>query len=92
VLKKIVFTLVVMGCGDAMQNKDFGVECEAYDDQYSHTILFCGGKDTENVEDIFEVCNYRQRSDHQVDGCVSSLDLMEFDSDCEVQHVCDRGE
>ena len=41
----------------------------------------------ENVEDVFQVCNYQHRADRQVEDCVANFDLMEFDDDCDVQHV-----
>jgi len=87
-LKKIVLALVLFGCGDGLPDKDFGKECEVHDEGYSHTVLFCGGRDVENVEDVFQVCNYQQRADRQIEDCVSNFDLMEFDDDCDVQHVC----
>tara|TARA_S200000501_G_scaffold94051_1_gene87389 strand:+ start:3361 stop:3645 length:285 start_codon:yes stop_codon:yes gene_type:complete len=86
-LKKIVLALAVFGCGE-FPDKDFGQECEVYHDMYSHTVLFCGGRDVENVEDVFQVCNYQHRADRQVEDCVANFDLMEFDDDCDVQHVC----
>lgn len=89
-MKKIVLALLMFGCGDGLPDKDFGRVCETYDDKYSHTILFCGGRQAEDVRDTFEVCNYRHRADSHPDDCVSNFDLMEFDADCEVQHVCWR--
>ena len=88
-MKKIVLALSVFGCGE-FPDKDFGQECEVYHDMYSHTVLFCGGREVGNVEDVFQVCNYQRRSSDQVEDCVSNFDLMEFDEDCDVQHVCWR--
>ena len=65
-MKKIVLALVLFGCGDGLPDKDFGKECEVHDEGYSHTVLFCGGRDVENVEDVFQVCNYQQRADRQL--------------------------
>tara|TARA_B100001057_G_C22551230_1_gene833534 strand:- start:175 stop:462 length:288 start_codon:yes stop_codon:yes gene_type:complete len=87
-LKKIVLALAMFGCGDGLPDKNFGRECEVYNDMYSHTVLFCGGRDVNNVEDVFQVCNYQHRADRQVEDCVANFDLMEFDDDCDVQHVC----
>ncbi len=87
-MKKIVLALLLFGCGDELPDRDLGRECEVYHDMYSHTILFCGGRDVDNVEDVFQVCNYQRRADAQVEDCVSNFDLMEFDNDCDVQHVC----
>ena len=89
-MKKIVLALVLLGCGNDLPDRDFGRECEVYDDMYSHTVLFCGGRDLDDVEDVFQVCNYQRRSSDQVEDCVSNFDLMEFDDNCEVQHVCWR--
>ncbi len=89
-MKKIVLALVLFGCGDGLPDKDFGRECREYDAMYSHSVLFCGGRDTDNVEDVFQVCNYQRRGRDQVEGCVSNFDLMEFGDDCDVQHVCWR--
>ena len=91
-MKKIVLALVLFGCGDGLPDKDFGQECEVYNETYSHTVLFCGGRDVENVEDVFQVCNYQRRGTDQVEGCVSNFDLMVFDDDCVVQHVCLEGD
>ena len=89
-MKKIVLALVLFGCGDGLPDKDFGRGCEIYDDLYSHTVLFCGGSDVDNVEDVFQVCNHRARADDQPVDCVANFDLMEFDDDCSTQHVCWR--
>ena len=88
-MKKIILALVLFGC-DNLSDKDFGRECEIYDTTYSHTVLFCGGSDVDNVEDVFQVCNHRARADDQPVDCVANFDLMEFDDDCDVQHVCWR--
>ena len=87
-MKKIVLALVLFGCDDGIPDKDLGRECDIYDDMYSHTILFCGGRDVDNVENIFQVCNHRARSDDQPVDCVANFDLMELDENCDVQHVC----
>ena len=87
-MRKIILTLAIIGCGDGLPDRDFGRECEVYDDMYSHTVLFCGGRDIENVEQIFQVCNYQHRSSDQAEDCVSNFDLLEFDNNCEAQHVC----
>lgn len=89
-MKKIVLALVMFGCGDELPDKNFGQECQVYHDMYSHTVLFCGGRGVDNVEDVFQVCNYQHRADRQVENCVSNFDLMEFNDDCDVQHVCWR--
>ena len=87
-MKKIVLALALFGCGDTLPDKDFGHECEIYDNMYSHTVLFCGGRNVDNVEDVFQVCNHRARADDHPVDCVSNFDLVEFDDDCEVQHIC----
>ncbi len=87
-MKKIVLALALFGCGDELPDKDFGRECEVYHDMYSHTVLFCGGRDVENVEDVFQVCNYQRRADRQVEDCVANFDLLEFGDDCDAQHIC----
>ncbi len=89
-LKKIVLVLAILGCGDGLPDSDIAQECEVYHDMYSHTILFCGGRDIDNVEDVFQVCSYRRHADRQVEDCISNFDLMEFDDDCDVQHICWR--
>ena len=87
-MKKIVLALVLFGCGDELPDEAPGRECEVYHDMYSHTILFCGGNDVDNIKDVFQVCNYQRRASDQVEDCVSNFDLMEFDDDCDVQHIC----
>ena len=91
-MKKVLAFILLAGCGDGLPAKDFGRECEVYNDTYSHTVLFCGGRDVDNVEDVFQVCNHRVRSEDQPIDCVANFDLMEFDADCDAQHVCWRSE
>ena len=74
--------LIILGCGESLPDKDFGRECEVYNDMYSHTILFCGGRGVDNVEDVFQVCNYQRQASEQVDDCVSNFDLCPQTSDC----------
>ena len=83
-----MLALIFLGCGDGLPDKDFGCECEIYDDMYSHSVLFCGGRGLDNVADVFQVCNHRDHADDQLDGCVSNFDLMVINDGCEVQHVC----
>ena len=87
-MREFALAIALIGCGDGLPDKDFGSECEVYHEMYSHTVLFCGGRDVDNVEDVFQVCNYQRRATEQVENCVSNFDLMEFDDECEVQHVC----
>ena len=89
-MKKFVLAVMLIGCGDDLPDKDFGRECREYDAMYSHSVLFCGGRTADNVEDVFQVCTYQHRTSDQVQDCVSNFDLMEFDADCEVQHICWR--
>jgi len=87
-LKRIVLTLVLFGCGDGLPDKDFGYECKLYDSNYTHSVIFCGGRTPENVEDVFVACNVRKSRQEQFEGCIGSIDLMDLDPDCEMQHVC----
>ena len=90
-MKKIVLALVMFGCGDGLPDKDFGRECREYDQTYSHSVLFCGGRDADNVEDVFLVCNPRRpHCDSRPDCIAPDLDLMRIEDGCEVQHVCWR--
>jgi len=89
-LKKVVLALLLFGCGEALPDKDFGRECGVHDEMYSHTVLFCGGTDVDDVEDVFQVCTHRNRADHQEVDCVPNFDLIEFGEGCDVQHVCWR--
>tara|TARA_Y100000004_G_scaffold196031_1_gene264780 strand:- start:343 stop:636 length:294 start_codon:yes stop_codon:yes gene_type:complete len=87
-MKYIVLALAVFGCGEGLSDKDFGRECQIHDDGYSHTVMFCGGREVDNVEDVFIACDVRVPREDQFDGCVGGLDLMDLTPDCELQHVC----
>mgnify|MGYP001181642863 FL=1 len=87
--KALAFTLLV-GCGDGIPDKDFGYECQAHDMNYSHSVIFCGGREMDNVEDVFVACNVRESRQDQFEGCIGDVDLMDLDPDCELQHVCER--
>ena len=87
-MKKIVLALVLFGCGDGLSDKDFGKECEVHDEGYSHTVMFCGGRETDNVEDVFITCDVRKSRHEQFEGCIGDIDLMDLDPNCELQHVC----
>ena len=87
-MRKIVLALLLFGCADELPESNQTSECEIYSELYSHTVLFCGGRQLDNIRDVFQVCNYQDRDDNQVEGCVSNFDLVEFDNDCEVQHIC----
>lgn len=87
-MKKIVLVLAVFGCGDGLPDKDFGCECQAHDPGYSHTVMFCGGLEQDNVEDVFVACNVRESRQNQFEGCIGDIDLMDLEPNCELQHVC----
>ncbi len=86
-MKYIVLALVMIGCGE-LSDKDFGKECEVHDEGYSHTVMFCGGREADNVEDVFITCNVRKSRDEQFEGCIGDVDLMNLAPDCELQHIC----
>mgnify|MGYP006438395673 FL=1 len=87
-MKYIVLALAVVGCGE-LSDIDFGKECEVHDDMYSHSVVFCGGREADDVADVFIACNPRVQRDSQMrKECVHSYDLMDLDPDCEMQHVC----
>lgn len=89
-MNKFVLALALIGCNNALSDNDFDPECQVYDEEYSHTVLFCPDDDAQSVEDVFQVCNHRHRADNQIDGCTPNFDLMEFDDDCSVRHFCWR--
>ena len=86
-MKKIVLALVLFGCGDGLPDKDFGRECREYDQDYSHSVMFCGGREVENVQEVFLVCNPRRPHCDSRPDCVAH-DLTRVEEGCEVQHVC----
>ena len=87
-MKKVLAFTLLVGCGDGLPDKEVTRECHVYNSEYSHTVLFCGGQDIDDVEDVFQVCNHRHRVDNQIDGCTPNFDLMDFDDDCTVRNVC----
>jgi len=87
-MKYIVLALVMIGCGDGLPDENSSKECEVHDEGYSHTVMFCGGREVDNVEDVFITCNVRKSRDEQFEGCISCIDLMDLEPDCELQHVC----
>ena len=79
--------LLLVACGQVGPELDDGsYECEPHNELYSHTVLFCDGYETENIEDVFEVCNPRQPWSER-NPCVT-CDLMEFEEGCDLRHVC----
>ena len=87
-MKKVLAFALLVGCGDGLPDKDFGYECYSYDSNYTHSVIFCGGREPENVEDVFVACNVRKSRQEQYEGCIGDIDLMDLDPDCELQHVC----
>jgi len=85
-MKKMLVFALLFACGDS-EDRDFGEECEVHNELYSHTVLFCDGFEPENVEDVFQACNPRQSRSERDPRCVP-CDLMEFEENCELQHVC----
>lgn len=77
--------LLLIACGN--QLSDSNSECQVYDELYSHTVLFCNGYDTDDVEDVFRACNYRLPFEERDPDCVS-CDVMDFQEGCQLQHVC----
>lgn len=87
--KKTILTLLLLvGCGDDTFNKDLDQVCHVHDAGYSHTVVFCGGREPENVEDVFVTCDVRKSRQEQFEGCIGDIDLMDLDPDCELQHIC----
>ena len=68
-MKKAFAFVLLVGCGDGLPDKDFGYECRSYDSNYSHSVIFCGGREPENVEDVFVTCNVRKSRQEQFEGC-----------------------
>ena len=79
--------LLLVACGPVGPELDDGsYECESHSELYSHTVLFCDGYETENIVDVFEVCNPRQPWSER-SPCVT-CDLMDFEEGCDLRHVC----
>jgi len=87
-VKKTILALALLGCGDGLTEKDLGRECRVHDEGYSHTVIFCGGREPENVEDVFVTCDVRKSRYEQFEGCIGDVDLMDLEPGCELQHVC----
>ncbi len=87
-MKKALAFILLVGCGEGLPDKDFGYECRVHDDGYSHSVIFCGGREPENVEDVFVTCDVRKSRLEQFEGCIGDIDLMDLDPNCELQHVC----
>ena len=67
-MKKVLAFAMLVGCGDGLPDKDFGHECQIHDAGYSHTVMFCGGFESDNVEDVFIACDIRRPRDEQFEG------------------------
>ena len=87
-MKKVLAFTLLVGCGDGFPDKEIDHECQSYDSGYSHSVIFCGGRELENVEDVFVACNVRKSRQEQFEGCIGDIDLMDLHPDCELQHVC----
>lgn len=82
----ILVSLLFIGCGD-----DVGVSiptCETFDEDYSHSIVLCGGRSSEDVVDIFVACNVRVPPSERTEGCISGFGLKDWGCDCEIEHIC----
>ncbi len=86
-MKKAIALLLLVGCGDGLTN-DVVEDCNIYDEGYSHSVIFCGGQEPENIEDVFVACNVRKSRLEQFDGCIGNVDLMDLDPNCELRNVC----
>ena len=86
-MKKALAFVLLVGCGDGLTS-DVVEQCNVYDEGYSHTVMFCGGQEPENVEDVFVACNVRKSRQEQFEGCVGNVDLMDLHPNGELQHVC----
>ena len=87
-MKKTLAFVLLVGCGDNFPDKKLGQQCQSYNSDYSHSVIFCGGRELENVEDVFVACNVRKSRQEQFEGCIGDIDLMDLDPNCELQHVC----
>ena len=87
-MKKVFTLLLLVGCGTKETNSFDSPECQTYTEGYSHTVMYCGGREVDNVEDVFITCNVRKSRDEQYDGCIGNTDIMDLDPNCELQHVC----
>lgn len=86
-MKKALTLLLLVGCGD-INIGESQQDCYTHDPSYFQTVMFCGGRDEKNVEDVFITCNVRKSRVEQFEGCIGDIDLMDLDPDCEIQHVC----
>ena len=86
-MKKTLAFILLVGCGE-LPDETSDYECQAHNPGYSHSVIFCGGREADNVEDVFVTCNARKSRQEQFDGCIGDIDLMDLDPNCELHHVC----
>lgn len=82
-MKYLVVVLLIFGCGKEFVEVE--TNCQPYDDNYSHTVIYCGELKEENVQNVFNLCNPRipDRMD-----CVEDIALMNLGDDCFAANVC----
>jgi len=82
-MKYIAIALAVIGCGEEFVEVE--KDCQPYNESYSHTVIYCGEAEQENVQNVFTLCNPRDRAPMD---CVGDLALMNLDDDCFAANVC----
>lgn len=85
----ILVSLLFIGCGDDVGGP--APTCETFDEDYSHSIVLCGGRSSEDVVDIFVACNVRVPPSERTEGCISGFGLKDWGCDCEIEHICWSG-
>lgn len=82
-MKYCILFLVLLGCGEELV--EVQGDCQPYDDNYSHTVIYCGEPTQDNVENVFTLCNPRSA---EPQDCVGDLALMNLADGCFAANVC----
>lgn len=84
-MKCLVVALLLFGCGKELVEVEAEADCQPYDSNYSHTVIYCGEMVTDNIQNVFTLCNPR---DPEPGDCVGDIALMNLDDNCFAANVC----
>lgn len=89
-MKKFIIFSLLIACGDATIEAEVGDEdCMPHSELYSHSVVYCGGEEVDNISNVFVACNSRVRHSERREGCVPDLALKVISEDeCITRNVC----
>ena len=83
-MKYLILSSALFACGPETII-EVESDCQPYDNDYSHTITYCGEPDPDNIQNMFVLCNPREL---EAESCSDDLILRELGDDCHATNVC----